>query len=246
MVQFQHHVVVGCRDGVQRAHRLATLRDARQQRHLRPKGHARQTAVEHPTGCALPGHVAIAAHGKLHVGGAAGAEAAKQVAGFGAVGHFLQQLGQIGRVSIGVDQGGLGHKTAGRVARQRCHAREHAVLVSGNVQQHHRQGWLIKILGVVGRHAHPHGAAPVGHLGQFAGQIVQQFARVIGVVVGDVQQAQRGRRGIGGQRHLCAQLRQNQRSRHAPLGMGGMASRKKSHSPPTLARRGKAGRPRPA
>ena len=123
----------------------------------------------------------------------------------------------------------MGHKPTARVWRmrgQRRHAREHAVLVCGHIQQHDRQRGLVKVLGVVGRHAHPHGAAPVGDLRQFAAQVVEQRLGVVAIVVGDVEQAQGGRCSVVGQRHLGAQLRQHQRGGHAPLGVGGMASGK--------------------
>ena len=129
-------------------------------------------------------------------------------------------------MAIGMHQRGRCLESAGRVARQWGHAREHAVLVGRYVQQHHRQRRLIKILGVVGCHAHAYGAAPVGHLGQFTAQVIEKFLCVAGVMVRDVEQAQRGGRRIFGQGHLGPQLRQHQGGGHAPLGVGGMASGK--------------------
>jgi hypothetical protein len=70
---------------------------------------------------------AVAADRKLHRGGAAGRQAAEQVAGVGARGHFVDQLGDVGRAGVGMDQRGVGLEAQA----QRRHAGEHAVLVGG-------------------------------------------------------------------------------------------------------------------
>ncbi len=54
------------------------------------------------------------------------------------------------------------------------------------------------------------------------------------VMVGDVEQRQRGCAGVAGQRHLGAQLRQHQRRRHAPLRVGGVGVGKELHDMPRL------------
>ena len=63
----------------------------------------------------------------------------------------------------------------------------------GSSHEHHAQRRLVEVLGVVGGDAHAHGAGPVGDLGQLGAQVVEDLLRVGRVVVGDVEQAQRGR-----------------------------------------------------
>ena len=124
------------------------------------------------------------------------------------------------------------HKTPFAHTRQWRHAREDAVLIAGNIQQHHRQGGLIKVLGIAGTHPYANSAAPVSHLRQLGAEKIQQRLCLAGVVVGDVEQAQRGRMGVAGQRHLRAQLCQHQGGSHAPLRMCGMAGGAAFHGMP--------------
>ena len=148
----------------------------------------------------------------------------------GAFGHFGHQFGDVGGLAIGMHQGGLGDEPVGPLhRRQRRHATEHAVLVGGQVAQHDRERRLIKIFHLVGGNADAHGARPVVHFGQLGAQVVQNVLSVAGVVVGDVEQPERGLGCVIGQGHLGAQLRQHQRGGHAPLRVGGVGVGKELH-----------------
>ena len=124
----------------------------------------------------------------------------------------------------------MGLKAATLAGRQRRDAVEHTVLVRRQRAQHHHQGGFVKILHIVGRDAHPHGAAPVADFGQLGNEVIQQVLRVRGVMVGDVDQSERGRRAVLGQGHVGAQLRQHQSRRHLPLRMGGVTIGEKFHA----------------
>ena len=94
------------------------------------------------------------------------------------------------------------------------------------ITQHHGQGGLVEILDVVRSNPDANRATPVGDLRQLGCQVIKNVLCMGGVVVRDVEQAQRWRGGITRQRHVGAQLRQHQASGHRPLRMGGVAVRK--------------------
>ena len=169
--------------------------------------------------------IAVAGNGKLHRFRAAGRQAAKQITRGRAQGHLRDQLGQVGRRRVRVNQGGVGLKPE---AKGR-YAGKHPVLVGRQLAQHQRQRGFIKILHVVGRNAHAHRAGPIGDFRQFGTQVVQDVLRLLRIVVSDVEQRQRRRAGIAVQRHLGPKLRQHQAGGHLPLRVGGMAVRKQFH-----------------
>ena len=229
VVQRKHHVVGGLGDAVHRADGLAALRNARDECHASAKSHPREAAGKHPAGGPLPGKVAVAAHGKLHAGVAAGGQATKQVAARGAVGQFGHQCRHVGRGAIGMDQRCLGCKAPHPTAGQRRHTGKHAVLVGRQFQQHQRQRGLVEILGAAAAHPDAHGAAPVGDFGQLSSQQVEHFLRLLRVVVGDVEKAQRGCRSMAGCADLRAHLGQRHQGGHTRLRMGGVAGWKQFH-----------------
>ena len=114
----------------------------------------------------------------------------------------MNELGQLRAGGVGVHQGGVSLKAQA----QRRDTRKHPVLVGRQFAQHHGQRRLIKILHIVGGNAHTHGARPVGDLGQLATQVGQNLLGLWRVMVGDVEQGQRGCVGIAVQRHLRTQL----------------------------------------
>ena len=67
-------------------------------------------------------------------------------------------------------------------------------------------------------------------LGQFGTEVLEDVLGLGGVVIGDVEQAQRGRRLVVGQCHLRAQLREHQAGGHAPLRVGGVAGGEELHA----------------
>ena len=58
---------------------------------------------------------------------------------------------------------------------------------------------------------------------------IQDVLGVVGIVVGDVDQAQGGLLGMAGQTQLGLELGQHQARRHGPLGMGGVGAGKQFH-----------------
>ncbi|MNS94042.1 hypothetical protein D3C72_1282450 [compost metagenome] len=232
-VERQQQVAVGLGDlalaRAAGAQRLAALRDARHQPHALAEHHARQAAREHATRRTVAADVAVAADRELQRPAAAGREPAEQVAGVGAARHLADELAQVGRGRVGVHERGVRLEAAHFGAAQRRHAREHAVLVAGQRAQHQAQAGLVEVLGVVGRHADADGARPVGDLGQFGAQVIEDLLRLGRVVVGDVEQPERRVRRVIGQRHLRAQLGQHKAGGHAPLRVGGMAGGKQFH-----------------
>ena len=227
-------------DGVLVRDGHTTLGDPRHQGHLWAKGHATQTTAVNTARRTLTAHVAARADGKLHRGMAAAGQAPKHVFAVGALGEFGNQVAHIGGLAIGVHQGGVGLKT--HVLAQRRHATEHPVLVVRQLAQHHRQGGLVKVLDVVACNAHTHRARPIGDGGQFGAQPIQDVLGLVGIVVGDVNQAQGGLRCMGGQTQLRFELGQHQASRHRPLRVGGMGTGKQLHGRLVVARLRAAGR----
>ena len=87
---------------------------------------------------------------------------------------------------------------------ERRHATEHAVVLGREIAQHDADGRLVKVFDIVGCNAHSHRAAPVGNVGQFGTQVIQNVLRMGGIVVGNVKQRQCGRSGIRGQGQAAA------------------------------------------
>jgi len=93
-------------------------------------------------------------------------------------------------------------------------------LITRQAAQHDAEGRFVEILGVIGSDANAHRARPIGDFGQLGAEVIEDLLRLRGVVVGDVEQAERGRASVIWQRHLRSQLRQHEAGGHLPLRMG--------------------------
>ena len=99
----------------------------------------------------------------------------------------------------------------------------------GHIAQHQSHARLVKIFGIVGRHTHTHGTGPIFDHRQLLPQVRQDGLRFVGVMVGDVEQAQARLACVPRQGHLRAHLRDDQASCHLPLRMRGVAKGKQTH-----------------
>ncbi|MDV7402188.1 hypothetical protein RZS08_62775, partial [Arthrospira platensis SPKY1] len=95
--------------------------------------------------------------------------------------------------AVGMDQRGVGlEAVAAARGGQGRHTTEDAVAVRPEVTQHDAQRRLIEILDPAGRHTNAHRADPVGHFAQLISEKAQYVPGLTGIVVGDVDQPQRG------------------------------------------------------
>ena len=223
-IEMGHHMTVMARDGAGRGNRLAPLRDPGDQAHVRAKRHPAEAPKQHR----MRGGLSWIPSPLRQICSTTG-QATKHLTALGGLSQLLDQLGQIGRLTIGMDQGGVGPEPLRQGLAQGRHAAEHAVILSRQIQQHHTQCGLIKILDTWRTHAHTHRPRPIADPWQLGLQLGQDLLGMSGVMVGQVDQAQGRLIGIVGLIQLCAQLRDHQAGGHGPLGMRGMAVGEQLH-----------------
>ena len=157
VIQRDHHVIPCFGHHPHFGYRFAALGHAGDQIHLRPKGHAAHATAENTLAAPMARQRAVAGKRKLHAAATAAGQAAKQVTALGAPRHIAQQLGDIGRGRIHMQQRGLRLKPQ----IQRGDTGEHAELVAGDFQQHDRQRRFVEILHIGRGDTNPHGTGPV-------------------------------------------------------------------------------------
>ena len=161
-IELEHHVVIRLGHRMDPAQRLAALGDPRLQLHALTESNARKAAAKNTAGATLAADVAVASNGELHCGIATGGQAAEQVSGGRAVGHFGHQLGDIGCLCICVQQGRMGFETTGGERSQGRDTRKDPVLIGRQFAQHDAERGFVQIFRVVDRDAHTDGARPIG------------------------------------------------------------------------------------
>jgi hypothetical protein len=150
-------------------------------------------------------------------------EAAEQVAGGGARAHVVDQIGQVGGAWVGMHL-----RRVGGEAGERPRAGEEAKALARQVGEHQRQRRLVEVLDAAGGDAHTARADPLD-AGPALLQLGDQRLRLRGQCFGEVDPAERRRRGVAGRAPLRLDLRRGQRQRHVRVGVGGVAVEEAVH-----------------